>query len=117
MSVSSKFLKIISKLKQLGLAYTVTWKERTVTDVFDGTTQEPQVSWSEGTEIDAIIRPVSATEVFDDLKASEELMRIYTPSAIKYLDRIVWGSKIFEIQPVESKTGYYVALLKRLVIE
>lgn len=117
--MATYFSKIMARLKQLGIAGEVTWKKRIVVDEFDLDTQEPTVTWGDDETIDALIRPIGISEVLDDLKGVEEICRIWTASAIQYLDRIVRGSKIYEVQPVTDRmeVGYYTALLKRLVIE
>lgn len=120
MAITSYFPKIIEKLKQLGIAESVTWKKRIVTDVFDPTTQEPSVTWGDDTAIDALIRRVSVAEIFGDLKETDEIVRIYTASAIKHQDRIARaGGETYEILPVEDKTeaGYYTAFMRRLEVQ
>jgi len=117
--VSSKFAKILTKLQQLGVAENVMWTERTEGAVIPET-NEPSYTWSSGGSILALLRRMSVGEFFGgDLKGEEEKMRIYTATQIVYLDRILIGSKLYEVGPVEnrSEVGCYVAVLTRLLIE
>lgn len=112
--VSTKFGRIIKKLQQHGLAETVTWKKRGVTDDGDSVTNEPEIDYTEQEEIVAVIRPTGVTEFFDDLKAELPVYMIFTASQIEYLDAIFYRSQDYQVQPVEdnSEIGYYSALLK-----
>lgn len=119
MMVASKFAKILNRLQQLGIAENVTWTERTKGAVIPET-NEPTYTWGVGGSILALVRRLRVSEFSGgDIKGEEEELRIYTATQIAYLDRILIGSKLYEVGPVEnrSEVGCYVAVLTRLIIE
>lgn len=111
------FTKILNRLQQLGLAENVTWTERTEGAIIPET-NEPSYTWGGGGSILVLVRRTSVGEFSSgDLKGEEEKMRIYTATKIAHLDRILIGSKLYEVGPVEDrdKVGCYVAVLTRLI--
>jgi len=117
--VSTKFSKILKKLQQLGIAENVTWTQRIEGAVIPET-NELSYTWGGGGSILALVRRTRVGEFFGgDLKGEEEKMRMYTATQIAFLDRILIGSKLYEVGPVEDrdKVGCYVTVLTRLIIE
>ena len=114
----TKFAQILDRYGKLGLTKSVTWMQRQVSEEesnqFSG---EPEITFESQGAITIILMPLGLTPGFPEIHQEVETRRIWTASAITYLDRIVMDGKTYSVGPVErhEKAGYYRADIKWLV--